>query len=66
MEKALKITENNLCKNPNFHKKYIIKYNESKYEIFFTCTSLCQLRILKISESETSLKKNYNENSKRT
>jgi hypothetical protein len=57
MEKALKITRKYSCKIPNFHKKYIIKYNDSKSKKLSTCTSLHQLGILKFLESETSLKK---------
>jgi hypothetical protein len=57
-KKILESPKNNLCKNPNFHKKYIIKSNESKSKNNSTCTSLCQLKIVKISKSETSLKKN--------
>jgi hypothetical protein len=57
-----------LVNNPNFHKIYLTNYNDSKYEKKnSTYNLLWLLRILKISESETSQKKkNYNENSKMT
>ena len=45
---------------------YLINYNESEYEKISTSDYLCILIILKISESETSLKKSYNKNSKIT
>jgi hypothetical protein len=56
-----------LVNKPNFHKIYLINYNDSKSEKkISTCNLLCLLRILKILESETSPKKFYSENKKMT
>jgi hypothetical protein len=59
-------TNFNLVKNPNFHKIYLINYDDSKSENFSTYNSLCFLGILKILEFKTSPKFVYSENKKMT
>jgi hypothetical protein len=44
--------------NPNFHRPYIIKYNELEPKLLTIGTSVCLLSVSKISFSEISYKKN--------
>ena len=55
-----------LVKNSNFHKIYLINYNELESRKNSTGNFPCLLDILKILESETSSKNCYSENKNMT